>query len=197
VRKKIGRRSAIAVTLVASLAWTGSADLISAQSVVAGQRMLFDALAQISGRSPGDRTSAILTKVTNERTEQRSARALPRIRTKPKGGSDESASPLPLVAIPLADELTRLRRTSTYADAAVPGLPSGGAPAFGSFPSLPGGGGGIVGGSGSGPGNSPPVAGTQPAPTVPEPATWATFILGFGLLGIALRRRALEGRKLG
>jgi hypothetical protein len=40
--------------------------------------------------------------------------------------------------------------------------------------------------------NNPPVD-YQPAPNfnaaVPEPATWATFLLGFGALGLAVRRR--------
>lgn len=31
----------------------------------------------------------------------------------------------------------------------------------------------------------------HPHPAVPEPATWATFLLGFGLMGYALRRRRL------
>lgn len=29
-------------------------------------------------------------------------------------------------------------------------------------------------------------------PTVPEPATWATFLLGFGFLGLGLRRRSAK-----
>lgn len=66
-----------------------------------------------------------------------------------------------------------------------PTNPGGGSGGSGPFGSFPGGGGG--GGSITNP--APPV--TPPAPpvgVVPEPATWAFMILGFGLIGSALRR---------
>lgn len=60
----------------------------------------------------------------------------------------------------------------------------------GSFPG--GGGGGGGGGSISGPNNPAPpatlVPPQPPAAAVPEPATWALMILGFGLIGSGLRR---------
>ena len=51
-----------------------------------------------------------------------------------------------------------------------------------------GGGGGGGGGGGSGSGGETTV--TPSAPAVPEPATWLFMVAGFGLAGLALRRRA-------
>lgn len=70
-----------------------------------------------------------------------------------------------------------------------PGGASGGPASGGPGPigSLPGGGGGGGGGSIS----TPVVAIVPPPPpvaAVPEPATWAFMILGFGLIGFVLRR---------
>ncbi|WP_445193101.1 PEPxxWA-CTERM sorting domain-containing protein [Sphingomonas sp. Tas61C01] len=53
-----------------------------------------------------------------------------------------------------------------------------------------------VGGGGPGPGGGPGTGGPgggggeTPLPAVPEPATWSMMLLGFGLLGAALRSRA-------
>ncbi|RZM00543.1 MAG: PEP-CTERM sorting domain-containing protein [Sphingomonas sp.] len=54
-----------------------------------------------------------------------------------------------------------------------------------------GGGGGNPGpGGGTGPGAPGGGGGESPLPAVPEPATWSMMLLGFGLLGAALRSRA-------
>lgn len=37
----------------------------------------------------------------------------------------------------------------------------------------------------------PPITGTIVGGTVPEPATWAMFVVGFGLVGFATRRKAV------
>lgn len=44
-------------------------------------------------------------------------------------------------------------------------------------------------------GNTGNIGATATATAVPETATWAMFIVGFGLVGGALRRRRLEGRQ--
>lgn len=78
----------------------------------------------------------------------------------------------------------------------LPGEPGGlttGGPGVYAFNTLPSGGGG--GGSGGGPGVLPPSSPPGPPngdlvpPVVPEPATWAMMILGFGAIGATLRRR--------
>ena len=75
-----------------------------------------------------------------------------------------------------------------------PTNPGGGSGGSGPTGGFPGGGGGGGGGGGSITNPAPPI--TPPAPpvgVVPEPATWAMMILGFGLIGSALRR---AGRRI-
>jgi hypothetical protein len=74
-------------------------------------------------------------------------------------------------------------------------FPGGGGPGGGG--GGPGGGGGGPGGGGGGPPPPPPPP-PPPTPTpfsaVPEPGTWAMMLLGFGMIGLTLRRRrAAEG----
>lgn len=65
----------------------------------------------------------------------------------------------------------------------------GGGPVAGGI--LPGGGGGNGGNSGGGPGNGgEPDTPIFPVSPVPEPTTWIMVILGFALLGIAMRQRS-------
>lgn len=67
-----------------------------------------------------------------------------------------------------------------------PGVtPSGPGGSIGSFP----GGGGGGGGGGTITSPSPPFDQSPPVGVVPEPATWAIMIFGFGLIGNAMRRR--------
>jgi uncharacterized membrane protein YgcG len=58
-----------------------------------------------------------------------------------------------------------------------------------------GGSGGGGGGSGSGGTDVPtvPIVPTTPVSPVPEPATWAMMVAGFGLVGAAMRRPLLVG----
>ena len=71
----------------------------------------------------------------------------------------------------------------------------GGSGGSGSFGTFPGGGSSVGGGGGSITDPAPPIVPPPPPPVgvVPEPATWAFMILGFGLIGAALRR---TGRRL-
>ena len=111
---------------------------------------------------------------------------------------------IPLLAVPEellpASALSPLGVGSPSAVNGGPG-PAIGTPVF--FPGIPGGG-GVVGGVPTPPGGggvvTPPPATTvpppvtppaiTPVPAVPEPATWAMMLIGFGLVGGLLRRRS-------
>jgi hypothetical protein len=80
-----------------------------------------------------------------------------------------------------------------------PPVPGGGSPPF--FPGLPGfpGGGGGGGGNPDNPGENPDEPGNpgeEPPPPpplpVPEPASWATMLVGFLMIGMVIRRRRPE-----
>lgn len=142
-------------------------------------------LAMLEDRSPGERTTAELTKI-KRRVAAKSGptqRALAKIRTPdlPVGVVEKLLAPPPelaelLMAPPAFDGFT-------LAEVPPPGgpivvLPPGGTP--------PGGGGGGGGGT-TPPEQTPPE--TPPVSPVPEPGTWATMLLGFWLTGWALRRQ--------
>lgn len=149
-------------------------------------------LAMISDRSPGDRTKAELTKTKKKAAATAAGpkqRALPKIAKPelPKEFVDAIAPPPPAIA-----EIASIAPK----DAIGPALLA---------PPIPGGGGGIVippqapppgGGGGTPTPNSPPETPPNtppnqppPPPAVPEPGTWATMLLGFGLSGMMIRRR--------
>jgi hypothetical protein len=143
-------------------------------------------------RSPGVRRDAQLTKTKKTSFASgtdagRTARALPRVRT-PAG-----VVPLPIAEAPFAAALPAVAEA---APAAFPALFFG-APMF-----MGGPGGGTF--FGPGPSIIPPIGGggggggviilppappeTPPVAPIPEPATWLTLILGFGILGAVARR---------
>lgn len=102
--------------------------------------------------------------------------------------SDGSAGE-PFVGAPARGQ--RLELTSVYRDIGnadaltVAGLLDAGTPAVQSFQYLAGLGGrdtGILAGS---------YSGSVTSPAVPEPATWAMMILGFGAVGFAMRRKTV------
>jgi len=71
-----------------------------------------------------------------------------------------------------------------------------GQPPVGFVPILGGSGGGVGGGVGGTPPatTAPPGIDQPPVSAVPEPATWASMVVGFGLVGaLARRRRARAG----
>jgi PEP-CTERM motif len=100
-------------------------------------------------------------------------------------GSSAGPPFIPLgTSIPGAAPALSSPAPSPGSGASSPGSPRSGPGAIGS---LPGGGGGGGGGSISGPTN--PVVPTQPpVGAIPEPASWALMILGFGVIGSGLRR---------
>jgi hypothetical protein len=167
--------------------------------------------AILSARSPGGRTPGALTQ-TKKRKKLANTR-LPRLpaervlsggRTRPGAGLPDAPlaygpsafDGLPVAPIVLADNLAPL---PTIPGVPVIGLEPGGGAGPGGPGGIPGGGGGVIGDPGDedGGGDNPPAPPTTPGgggevPAVPEPSTWATFILGFFLAGGALRRRRKE-----
>lgn len=162
----------------------------------------------IGERSPGERTSAQLTKLKRQkpashasaRAAKPSQRALgkinrPAVDADPEPVLDPLAESQSIFSEPLVlEEPVGLAGLLPAVD-----LPGGVAEGLASTPGVGGssGGGGVIGGAsgsgGTGGGGSvddgtlsPPIA------AVPEPATWAMMILGFGLCAAALRRRATE-----
>jgi hypothetical protein len=159
-------------------------------------------LAMMADRSPGDRTKAELTK-TQRRAAPPTQRALGKI-TKPEPPKEFTEAIAP--PIPKIDEIgTALAPPVDIGPLLLTPQPPGGGGIIIPPSAPPGGGGGpnppsTPPGGGGGP-NPPPDDGTPPPcedctptpvinpPAVPEPGTWATMLMGFGLVGWLMRRR--------
>jgi len=168
----------------------------------------------ISERSPGKRTGAELSKSKRALNHERAPRSMvmPRTRRKPaiNAPNNSTTSTALRAGAPLAIESPEL--AAALVAPVVVGIPgaevqflgvpiSSGGGGVDSVLAAPGGG-GAVGGGVSPPGGSvggvPPPAGSAPTDrvtppvvvtAVPEPQTWATMIIGFGVIGWSLRRR--------
>lgn len=144
--------------------------------------------ALIAGRSPGERAAGELASLKHKRLPALHERALPKIRRVPP------SSPLasivtppeapPAIVPPVGTPLFSAVNPSSAASSVLGKAP----PTF--FPAIPPppGGGFIV----------PPIV-TQvvppappevPPPAVPEPGSWAMMLMGFGGIGLAMRRRS-------
>jgi hypothetical protein len=153
----------------------------------------------LTDRSPGERTEAQLTKhrVAHVLAERDAAPELPKVL------SDVLAAPGPAEVVQSAlapapvPEFAAISSAPAIAAAMLPGpgggvfIGGGGGGGGGSG----GGGGGSAGGGGGGgstPGQPTPLTPSTPetpdTPAVPEPGTWMTMLLGFGVTGAALRR---------
>jgi hypothetical protein len=142
-------------------------------------------LAMMADRSPGDRTKGELTKTKKAAAPAPQQRALGTI-TKPEPPKEFIEA--------IAPQAPTLQEPAQFAPTI-----SGLGPLL--APPPPGGGGGILfppsppGGGGGGPNpppppeEPPPPPPPPPPPAVPEPGTWATMLLGFGLTGWVMRRR--------
>src|SRR5918993_3953201 len=156
-------------------------------------------MAMMSERSPGDRTKAELTRAKH-RAAAPKQRALGKITPPPppKEFVEAIAPPPPKISegVPLAAAPTTLGplliAPSTPGGIVIP--PSAPTPGGTGGPSPPG------VGEPTPPGVEEPTPTTQPPPpgddepppmppVVPEPETWATMLLGFGLTGLMIRRR--------
>ena len=165
---------------------------------VANVQALGNTVADIlAGRSPGERAAGALASLKHKRLPVLHQRALPKIRRPASPLAGIVAAPaVPPIAIPPSQ--TPLYNVVNGTPTPVPvvataPLPGGGPPVV--FPGItppPGGGGGII---------IPPIVEVPPVtppvippvipptiPGVPEPASWAMMLLGFALIGQAIRR---------
>jgi hypothetical protein len=150
--------------------------------------------AMLAERSPGERPEGALAQLKHKKQAALHERVLPKVR-----GPAPSAYEA-LVGPPPSPPLAPPPEAPLYTAVASPPTPiipvtGGGPPILSNIPP-PGGGGG-------GGGFTPPVVTTTETPVtpptpvtpVPEPATWAMMILGFAMIGRAMRRNTLAGPK--
>jgi hypothetical protein len=145
-------------------------------------------------RSPGERVGGVLASLKPRKQAAIHERALPKMRGPVSPLAGIVAAPVipPIAAAPPETPLYNVVNGTPTPVATVAATPlPGGAPpiVFPGITPLPGGGGGII---------FPPVVETPPVippvippttPGVPEPATWAMMLIGFGMIGRTLRRR--------
>ena len=139
-------------------------------------------LAMMSERSPGDRTKGELIKTKHKPVAVPTQRALGKI-TKPEPPKElvEAIAP----PLPKIDEVPAALAPPVEVGPLLltPQPPSGGGIVIPPEAPPPGGG---------GPNPPPPTEEPPPPPpppAVPEPGTWATMLMGFGLVGWLMRRR--------
>ena len=170
-------------TLLSVAGVTGS-DAVAA--AVSQAKSLAELLDQ---RSPGDRGTGALTKT------KRVHHALTKVRGKPVPPLTPSASELAKLLLPPAPLVLETGLPVALVQGPPPTLgeivgPPRAAGPGGVLVAPPGGGGGSPGG-GTGP-IVYPGRDVITAPAVPEPGTWATMLLGFGLIGWRIRRRGIR-----
>jgi PEP-CTERM motif len=177
------------------------------------------ALNSFIGRSPGERgaTDTLkgkakrLAKRTNSDPKQRalgkifdeppSQRALGKVFDQPVDGAPEAASLQSISALP--NELAPFSGTVPGAATPVSGNPGIFVPTTGgNFIGGGGTGGGPDGGTGTGTGTGgvpimPPATQPPVISAVPEPSTWILLLLGFGAIGLTLRRAKASTKRAG
>lgn len=182
--------AAAVVVIGAPLSVAGYLGVESSLPGVAAAKSFF---AMMADRSPGERTKAELTKTKQRAAPAPKQRALGKV-TKPAPPKElvEALVPpppkigeAPLALAPVTSIGPMLITPATPGGIVIPPQ------------SPPGGGGGPPGVEPpTEPPTEPPIeppteppTEPPPPPVVPEPGTWATMLLGFGLTGLMLRRR--------
>ena len=169
-------------------------------------------MALLEDRSPGDRTAAELTKTKEKAApEQRALGKVRKPETPPEFESALAPPPPSLTDIPSFP--VALGGLGPLVEIPNPPRGGGGIVIMGGPPG--GGGGGGGGGGDNPPTENPPTENPPsenppppppddsppenppppPPPVVPEPGTWATMLLGFGLTGWMMRRRRRTERE--
>jgi hypothetical protein len=179
------RRITVAVGLAVALAGAGTLSVTGvtgsdlAQAAVSQAKSLADLL---NARSPGERTEAQLTKTKHARPLAKPRMRSAQHRQAPKEQTVEIAELL--ISKPLPVGLERpLPLTLVSPPPSLAMVVTGGGGGGGVLP--PTGGGGPV----TFPTTQPREVITAPS-AVPEPGTWATMLLGFGIIAWQVRRRA-------
>ena len=162
-------------------------------SVTRGVNRIKTVATMFDERSPGERVQGALASLKHKRHPAVHERALAKVR-RPGPLAAVLHKPVipPITPPPAATPLYTIVAAGPpvlVPNAIVPGGPPvipGGPPIFASIPP-PGGGGGVI--------TPPPIVTLTPTvpevpgiPAVPEPATWAMMLVGFALMGRALRR---------
>jgi len=144
----------------------------------------------LAGRSPGERLAGVLANLKHKRAPALHQRALPKVRrpANPLGAIVAAPPVPPIVPAPETPLYNVVNGTPAPVVAAATPIPGGTPVVFPGFTPPPSGGGGFV---------TPPIVEvpvTPPVtppitPSVPEPSTWAMMLIGFALIGRALRQR--------
>ena len=154
-------------------------------------------------RSPGERASGALASLKQKRQPLLHERALPKVRGPVAPlAAIVAAPPPPIETVPPFTAIAGPKPASPEVALAQTGSPGGVPGIFPGLTILPGGGGGVIipppativppPGTPGVPVTPPDTPGSPGTPSgVPEPASWAMMILGFALVGGALRRKAL------
>jgi hypothetical protein len=143
-------------------------------------------------RSPGERLAGALASLKQKRQPLLHERALPKVR-RPLSplAAIVAAPPPPIATVPVFEAVGGPKPGGPGVPVALT-TPPGGGPVVFPFTPLPGGGGGVIlpPPTTITPPPGPPIVPTTPTPSgVPEPGSWAMMLLGFVLIGGALRRK--------
>lgn len=203
-RQRLARRGAMAAVAIGvagalSVATLSSPELAHAvsQGIGEGLQGVETVAAMLAERSPGARPEGALANLKHKRPAGLHERALPKIRgpIAPPTAYEALAGPPPALLIAPPPQAPLYSLVESGPPVPVPPIGEvtpGGPPVLTEIPPPGGGGGG--GGVFSPPViQATPQAPPIPATSVPEPASWALMLLGFALIGRALRCRGIAG----
>ncbi|MFL6765436.1 MAG: PEPxxWA-CTERM sorting domain-containing protein [Sphingomicrobium sp.] len=196
------RRAAVAAGVVAvaaglSVATLSRGDLASAVGTAASEGLSKTVAAMLADRSPGERPEGALASLKHKRQPALHERALPKVRVPPPVpplASIIGPPPAPLEVIPASPvPLFAMVGGPPVLVPPIPAIGGGGGgggtpgspPGFSNIPPPGGGGGGVIVPPSI---QETPTTPSTPIPAVPEPGTWSMMLVGFAMIGWAIRR---------